>query len=299
MKIKRRALVRAMRRVAIASSILIFLALMYSYWYSDIFTIQSYQISGVDEESRKSIENELHALGAKKVYGIFPRNKIFTYSTDLITTGIINALPEAASVDIRPVGLHTIKIHVTLLTPLFRISDTEGLTSDGIIFSTKYNISIRPRITIDSYTTKVIKKNNLTFTQIVLKDEMARPYFFTELNALVGKISSVVVSVDHVVIESTGDISLFTPGKDARIVFLKDSDFKKIWTTLVSAVDTDPLKLKLATAKNKLEYLDVRYGNKVFYRFNDMAFQKDSATAILRNHATTTHTTSGSSSDSH
>ena len=69
-------------------------------------------------------------------------------------------------------------------------------------------------------------------------------------------------------------------------------DQKKVWSTLVSALDTDPLKTKLATDKGKLEYLDVRYGNKVFYRFSDMTFQNKGETGILDDHATPTQATS-------
>ena len=104
------------------------------------------------------------------------------------------------------------------------------------------------------------------------------------------KVSRVIFSVDSIVVEKTGDIVLMNASGTTKLFFLKDTDKKKVWSTLVSAIDTVPLKTKLDTEREKLEYLDVRYGNKVFYRFSDMPFQNNGTTAILDGHATSTPT---------
>jgi hypothetical protein len=83
------------------------------------------------------------------------------------------------------------------------------------------------------------------------------------------------------------------------VYFLRSANQKKVWSTLVSAIDTDPLKSKLSENRNGLQYLDVRYGNKVFYRFNDMSFQNGKGTVILGSHATTTEAPPGATSTQH
>jgi hypothetical protein len=55
----------------------------------------------------------------------------------------------------------------------------------------------------------------------------------------------------------------------STIKFSSKEDIKKVWSNLVSAIDTEPLKSKLANSKNKLEYLDTRFGNKVFFKFTN------------------------------
>ena len=145
-----------------------------------------------------------------------------------------------------------------------------------------------------------MKSHGIIFTQLVLPDGSVNKEFFTELSSMTGKISSMIFPVESVNVESTGDISCLNKEGTSKVLFLKDEDYKKAWSTLVSAVDTDPLKSKLATNKEKLEYLDARYGNKVFYRFSDMAFQNGTVNGILKDHATTTQEgTIASSSISH
>lgn len=296
MKIKRKTLVRIVRGIIKVTIVSAVVTLLYVYFATQVFTITSYQINGVDDVSWASINAQLHVLDTKKMYKVFPLNKIFTYSSNMITNTIRDSVPEMATVDIRPVGLHTIKITITLLKPLFRASDTQALTEDGVMFTTKYDIHSYPRITIASSTTKTFKSGGVVFTRVVLPDEEDTRVFFTELSALTTKMSTIIFPIENILVEKTGDISCVDKEGKSKIIFLKENDYKKVWSTLVSAIDTDPLKSKLADDKDNLEYLDVRYGNKVFYRFSDMAFQNGSVTGILGNHATTSQVISATTS---
>ena len=104
--------------------------------------------------------------------------------------------------------------------------------------------------------------------------------------SLVNKINSVIFVVTKVDMDPFGDISLYDDRGMSRVVFAGNQDTDKVWSNLVSAVDTDPLKSKLAVNKDNLEYLDARFGNKVFYKFTN-----DTKTAIIQSHGTTTSAT--------
>ncbi len=55
--------------------------------------------------------------------------------------------------------------------------------------------------------------------------------------------------------------------KNPEILFKTDSDLEKIAENLKSALDTEPLKTEFKTKYSSLEYIDLRYGNKVYYKF--------------------------------
>jgi hypothetical protein len=296
MKIKRRTLIRIISwaiKLAIVGGVSLAL---YCYFGTPLFTITSYQISGVDEASTQILDKQLHELDKKKIYKFFPADKIFTYSTKNITTTVRGVVPEMATISTRPKGLHTVKIEITLLKPAFRVSETQALTTDGIIFTTKYDIHMYPRLTVASSTTSTFKNRGIVFTQMNLSGVDSNKTFLVPLSEMVNKISSVIFQVESVSVEATGEILVINKTGTGKVIFYKDNDYKKVWSTLVSAIDTDPLKSKLVTSKDELEYLDVRYGNKVFYRFSDMAFQNGSVNGILGNHATTTQEVSEASS---
>lgn len=288
MKIKRRTLVVFKNWVVRLSIGTIIIGSWYMYFRTETFTINTYDVSGVDVASTAEVVTALEERAKHPAYKVIPRNKILTYGSQSVTDTVRGVIPETAEVRIHPVGFHTLKVTITTLVPLLRVSDTQALNEDGIIFSTRYDIRSYPRITIASSTTKVFKHNGLQFTQLVFSDGTDIKLFLANSTALASKVSSVIFSVTSIALESDGDVTFFDERKMSKVMFLQDADMKKVWSALVSAIDTDPLKTKLETEKDRLLYLDIRFGNKVFYRFSDMSFQNGTVAGILESHATTT-----------
>ena len=57
-----------------------------------------------------------------------------------------------------------------------------------------------------------------------------------------------------------------------KIIFKNNSNFEKILNNLETALDTEPLKTNFNKKYASLLYIDLRFGNKVYYKFaNDMA----------------------------
>lgn len=56
-----------------------------------------------------------------------------------------------------------------------------------------------------------------------------------------------------------------------RIVFGDKYDFKKIFSNLSSALEVEPLKTDITKKFTLLEYIDLRYDNKVYYKFGQPA----------------------------
>ena len=53
-----------------------------------------------------------------------------------------------------------------------------------------------------------------------------------------------------------------------KIIFKTDSDYEKIAENLESAISTEPLISNLKNKFSSLLYIDLRFGNKVYYKFN-------------------------------
>ncbi len=291
MRIKKRTFASIIRWSLRIGITLVLLGGFLMYTRTDIFTITSYDIQGVDEVIRAKIVSQLEEVMKSNVYLVIPGDKIFTYSQDRVVRTVRSVVPDTATIDMRPFGLHMVKITVTTLTPLFRSDNNQALTEDGILFITKKDVQTLPMITFSSSTVETIKKDGLLFARISQGGGPVPATLLHDIAVFSSKVSSVVFPVESILVEEVGDVTLYNASKTSKVLFLKDGEEKKTWTTLVSAIDTDPLKKKLATEKEKLEYLDVRYGNKVFYRFSDMMFQNNGTDHILDVHATTTQAT--------
>jgi hypothetical protein len=292
MKIKRRTFVFLIRTLLSFLGVVLTLLLIYWYFFTQFFVITSYDISGIDESDKSAIMAKLQVESKKTYFGLVFNNKILSYSNSLITKTIQSVVSEVADIDMRPSGLHTVHIEVTQLTPLFKISETEALTKEGVLFSTNSDIHNLPLIVIASSTVQTLEAKGIPFRKILRHGEPLSVDLLTTLDSLSSKVSSVIFPVDSILVEDSGDVTMFNKTKTSKVFFLEDMDPKKTWSTLLSAIDTDPLKSKLATEKDTLEYIDSRYGNKIFYRFSDMPFQNGKNTAILDHHATSTQASS-------
>lgn len=244
------------------------------------FSITSYDLVGIPAENKIEIINGLDDIAYTAFYKVLPSNRIFSYRGLKIKSLITKVLSNTESVSIIPVGLHTLRITVTEYNPLFKIDDTHAVTKDGIIYEEFKDISSLPVVEIASSTTKII--NNDGVMANVLNGEPK--ILLSKISDFIEKINSVLFIVTKVKVNEYGDITFFDERGISSVIISNDSDTKKVWSNIVSAIDTDPLKSKLNTNKNDLLYLDTRFGNKVFYKFTNGV--------IIQNHvATTTATT--------
>jgi hypothetical protein len=72
-------------------------------------------------------------------------------------------------------------------------------------------------------------------------------------------------------LDENGDanISLSSgPGTGPKIIFKIDSDYEKIAESLQAAITTEPLQTELTNKFSSLLYIDLRFGNNIYYKFS-------------------------------
>ena len=70
-----------------------------------------------------------------------------------------------------------------------------------------------------------------------------------------------------------GDIKMFLPKKETmthipEVIFKANADFEKVAENLQSALTTEPLQSEFRNKYNSLLYIDLRFDNKVYYKFS-------------------------------
>lgn len=289
MKIKRRTFLLVAKWVIRVAIVSVLFGAWYGYARTSFFVITSYDIRGVDDDSRVSIDSKLHDAAKQKTWGLFSNDKILTYSKKSVINVVHTVATDADTISVRAAGLHTVKIVVTSLTPVLQLHPEthQVITNDGIIFTTKNDIHKYPIIDIASSTVRTITRKGLPMLQLMYKDDAIDRILIEKLVDFSSKVSSIIFPVATIVVSPVGDVSFIDERGMSKVEITEDADSKKVWSTLVSSIDTDPLKSRLANSKDGLEYLDVRFGNKVFYKFYDETLQNGTSTAILEPYEST------------
>lgn len=98
------------------------------------------------------------------------------------------------------------------------------------------------------------------------------PDFFSKLVSLKDMMSRIGVKVSSLVVSSDGEVDLYlstiTPPPDApKIIFKLNADFEKIVENLQTALSSEPLQADFKKKYSSLNYIDLRFGNKVYFKF--------------------------------
>lgn len=89
-----------------------------------------------------------------------------------------------------------------------------------------------------------------------------------------------------------GDLKIFLKNtkEDAGYIYVNTKDsVEEVWTTFASIAIADPVKNLLNTDLTNLNYIDLRFKNKVFYKFNNLT--NTSPVSVSSSTATTSSST--------
>jgi hypothetical protein len=223
----------------------------------------------VDDFHKELLLKEFQSISNEPVARILPGNSIFTYHRKAIQRIVYDMLPNTESLSIYPPTFHTLTIKVIAYKPMFRKEGVQAITSDGVVYKEINDISKLPSIKTAS-SSSILSENILHL-----------------IESIYSKVDASLFTVGSILVDENNDIHIKSKEHESQVIFSSTDAAGIIWSNIVSAIDTEPLKSKLATEKEALLYLDVRFGNKVFYRFTN-----DKDTAIIHpTYATTTATT--------
>lgn len=225
---------------------------LYVYFRTGVFTIHTYKIIGAPEEQVENLQQQLTFTAERPILKVFPGNRVVSYHDDEMRTAIMETLPNTRTISIHPSGLHTLSVQLTQHKPLFAVSETHAISEEGVIYKEIQPLQDFPHLEIASST------------------EVSPKTLFA-ISELIKNTNAVLFEVRYIAIDEYGDIRLYDSSKRTSIIVASNFDVKKIWSNILSAIDTDPLKKKLTDTSERLEYIDTRFGNKVFYKFTNGA----------------------------
>jgi hypothetical protein len=244
------------------------LGVLYALFISHAFTIASYEFEGIPYEYKTPLSETFDALAREKISWILPGNRTFSFHKKAMKREIMDALPNSKAVSIRPAGLHSIKITVDPYVAAFAMDNGFALSKEGVIYKEIGTTFDLPNISLS------------TSTALTAGDIAAITMF-------VDQIDAVLFDVGKITVDEHNDIRFYAKDDEAYVTVNGTANLGRSWSNILSAIDTDPLKGKLAKGAGSLEYLDARFGNKVFYKFTT----SENSAIIPETYASSTATT--------
>ncbi len=207
---------------------------------------------------------------------VIPHRNAFMYPKQKIITALLAKFPRLETVSVYRANLTTLLVTVTEIrgSALWCGEDTTAIAQDvpcyftdgqGKIVSAApdYSGDVYPRFyggSIDPANTNPLGE---TFIDGASFQKLLD--FQSQIVALGFHARGITIGADD-----EDDIVLdLGAGKMAPVRFLKDADYDTLAANLAAALKDSELAASLKTDRGNLQYFDLRFGNKVYYKFSD------------------------------
>lgn len=270
LKRKRQKILRNKILIFFFLAVILFFALSFATRWDKI------RITTVDIVGNKILETEtIKSMVAKEIEGyyyfIVPRNSVFFYPKKYLERALSDKFKRIKDISIDIKADQILEVYLSerkaVYTwcgedfPVDQISlekeDCYFMSEDGYIFDKAPFFS--GTVYFKFYGPGAVGK-------------LFAPESFSRLIVFKDNIIGMGLRPNTFHIKKDGDVELYLASNNSEINFPKilfkiDADLTKVAENLQAAVTTDPLKTNLRDKYDTLNYIDLRFGNKIYYKF--------------------------------
>jgi hypothetical protein len=237
--------------------------------------IENIQISGNKVIESQSIEKIVKENLSGHYLWFFPKTNFLLYPKKNIQNKLADQFKRLSEISIKLDNIKTLEINVTereakytwcgAIIPELNNNEQKCyfIDSDGYIFDEAPYFS--GNVYFRFYGNDGFDAENPSGTYF-LKDK------FIEITAFEDALEKLELNPMAFYLDKDGEADILLSSESAngpKIIFKIDSDYQKMAENLQAAISTEPLQTKLKSNFSSLLYIDLRFGNKVYYKFNE------------------------------
>ncbi len=241
---------------------------------------QKLNINNIQITGNKVIESKtLEEIVKKDISGyylwVIPKTNFIFYPKNQIKKELSVKFKRIKDISISTENLNTLKVDLTERTALYTYCganlDAELFSQEKCYFLDKegYIFDEAPFFSGEIYTkfygtTDINSENNPSDSYFFKTD-------FQKLISLKETLGKMGIKSVIFYLQDDGNVNVYLTSKSQqlgpKIILKLDSDFDKAIENLQSILATEPLQTDFKTKYNSLLYIDLRFGNKVYYKF--------------------------------
>jgi hypothetical protein len=241
---------------------------------SEALFIRTIQINGVDSSRSESITKDTEEYLNTHYVWLLPKRNIFLFSAEEAREKLLLANTYIEKVEYKRVGLNTLIVDITPRSPRFVVVESKEnlqpiayIDSSGYIFSgSLYTVATNTIPVFESAASSTsTEKLPVHFTEKIgtILDE----YYISNILFYVNELQKRNIKVEAIQIKHLNDVDLYITANHGALRINLTSDRDKTLATFFAAKKSEPLRTYMAENIDNLQYVDLRFGNKVFYKF--------------------------------
>ncbi len=238
---------------------------------AQIFNIQSIEIKGNKIVDASLIENIARTQMATSYLGLIPKTNILIYPQDEIKESLSKEFRRLTDIQLDLEGGRNLKISVAERVGVYTWCGLEPSPNEKCYFVDKEGFIFEEAPYFSEEVYFKFYGGNFDTNEAGLGNYFNKENFnrYVEFRNILGELGISAVAI-HQASEEDGKIILSSKNlrSDNPIInFKTSSNFEEIAANLQTSLETEPLKGDFRKKYANLEYIDLRFGNKVYYRF--------------------------------
>lgn len=268
------------RRIAFFKKLLVILAILIFIFSGIVFGLRQPQIrinqivvTGNESLDKNQIASTTEMAILGNYFWMIPKDSILFYSKREIINSLLSSFTQIGKAKVSMESFHSILVSIEERSPHYswcglsvQASENQRknekcyfMDEEGFVFAEAPVFS--GDVYIKFYGNLIGEGDN------VIGKRFLDIKSFDQLDLFVYSIAEIKMAPTKLVEKSDGDYELYL-ARGGKINFnLKDGVDKPI-LNLESALDTDPLRKNMAEKRQALQYIDLRFDNKVFFKFD-------------------------------
>lgn len=238
-------------------------SLFYLVFFSDLLKVKNIEVKGNQKLGADDIRSALLGEISQKILFFIPKN-IFAINFDKLSYDISSKFPEIDKISLKINLPNTVSAEIIEKTPAgcWCLSAQAGTNSDCWYFD-KYGVIYQKNSSCNNLLIIVSDKKPQLAKSIISENDLNSILSIYKDSINPSEIKNIFVSNEKIILESKiGWVAYFKPYDDipGQIVNLKAILEQKVGES----------------KKSQLNYIDLRFGNKVFYKFKETALPSPS-----------------------
>jgi len=216
-------------------------------FYIPKFRIQKISIQGNSTLHKEEIISNVSRSLEGRYWGIFPRDNIFIFPKEKISNNLSNTFPRVKSVILKSDFPNSLLVEIDEKKPSAIFCEGEFcgfIDEDGAIFETAAFFSDNVYVKFYSEIGRMENLNN-----------------FKRMMDFIALLSKENIEITSVILGEEGLLKFFT--SERWSILLNDNDNFQIALENLKLALGEQIKEK----RQALEYIDLRFGNKIYYKF--------------------------------
>ena len=230
------------------------------------FLLQKINISGNKIIETERIRDEVNKILDSNFLFIFPKKNVLWFPKEKIKENILKSYSRIRKVEIERRSFKEIEVMIEeygskylacVPAPIETDEKCYFLDEDGHVFTEAPFFSGGVYFKFFDY---------LEGKDIAVGDDILPPPEFKRIISLIDQLSNLGLETKSMNIRKSS-YELVLENKKTRIIFTKENDYNKLLSNLSAALSSKPFVGDIKKILNSLEYFDLRFGNKVYYKF--------------------------------